>query len=100
MITSGELMQQLEGTLLPAATIPTGLENLDEMTGGLASGRVWIITSHPGQGRTTLLTQMADTVSVDHSRATWLLCPLEPPRMVAARLASCRAREVLWRLAR
>ena len=94
-------MQQLDEAPPPVPTVPTGLECLDEMTGGgLARGRVWIITSRPTQGRTTLLTQMAGTASVEHSWATWLLCPLEASRMVAARLASCRSREVLWRLAR
>lgn len=38
----------------PRQTLSTGFDRLDELTGGFALGSVWVVTSVPGQGRTTL----------------------------------------------
>lgn len=60
VITSGDLFAQLDDESLPNAAISTGLTDLDQATGGVARGQLWVNTSYPAQGRTTLLTQIAD----------------------------------------
>lgn len=38
---------------------PTGIDEIDEITGGMQPGEIWIVAGEPGAGKTTLSTQMA-----------------------------------------
>lgn len=44
---------------------PTGLEWLDELTGGMNRGEIWIIAAKPGMGKTALALQVARNFADD-----------------------------------
>jgi replicative DNA helicase len=71
-----------------STSIPSGLQRLDDLTGGFDLGQVWIVTGTPGQGRTTLVTQWAAALAVSHGWRTRVACPREAATMCAARLIS------------
>jgi len=56
------------------------------------------VTSTPGQGRTTLLTQWAGALAVTQTWMTVLLCPRETPQLCASRLISGLSGVLLDRL--
>jgi len=70
----------------PSPKWSTGLAALDELTGGFRPGEVWLVTGTPGQGCTTLLSQWAGKLAMQHALPTWLLCPREDTQSCAARL--------------
>jgi replicative DNA helicase len=78
-------MSHYDSMRLPKA-VPVGFDRLDDLTGGFAPGRVWIVIGTPGQGRTTLLVQWAAMLATRHDWPTWLATPREEPMVVAARL--------------
>lgn len=98
-MTTEALLRQLEG-VAPEASVSSGLSSLDEPTGGVAQGRLWVVTGVAAQGRSTLLTQLAATLAVAHGWSTVLSCPRESARSVAARLVACQTYDVVWDLAR
>ena len=79
-------------------TSPSGFARLDELAGGFKPGRLWLVTSTPGQGRTTLLTQWAGRLAVTLSWMTALVCPRETPALCASRLLASLSRAPLSRL--
>jgi replicative DNA helicase len=44
--------------------LPTGWWALDELTGGFAPGRLWVVASLPGVGKTTFLSNIVDQLCV------------------------------------
>lgn len=52
--------------LSPLRGIPTGLMDLDDLTGGLTAGGLYVIASRPGLGRTTLLSNICRSTAVRH----------------------------------
>ena len=46
---------------------PTGIGFLDEVTGGLHRGEIWLVSGRPGSGKTSLALQMAGSFSDDTS---------------------------------
>jgi replicative DNA helicase len=66
----------------------TGLAALDERVGGLAAGELWVLTGTPGQGRSSLLAQVAAAFACDHALSTWLISNRDPAPVVAGRLLS------------
>ena len=90
-----ELAELVDAALQPPPSIaiaPTGFRVLDDVSGGLQAGRVWIITGVPGQGRTTLLTQWAGALAVEQGWATRLVVPREDARTCGARLIASQVR--------
>ena len=68
---------------------PTGLSQLDELTRGMVPGSLWMIIGGPGQGRTTLLLDLAARWAGHTDARVFLDCPREPsPRLVARLLAN------------
>jgi replicative DNA helicase len=74
------------------ATVSTGFTHLDHLTGGLRAGHLWVITSAPGHGRTTLLTQWVAQLALTHRWRTWLSAPREHEDVVAARILASMSR--------
>jgi replicative DNA helicase len=72
---------------------------MDEITGGLAAGQVWLLLGGPGQGRTTLSVQWA-TVIARSAHNVHLVTPREPSEWVASRVLSQTGRIPVHRLAR
>ena len=65
----------------------TGFAALDELTGGgFHPGEVWLVTGTPGQGCTTLLTQWAGRLAVQHELLTWMISPRDSSQSCTARL--------------
>ena len=84
-----------------APRFSTGIRDLDELTGGgIGSGELWLLTSAPGQGRSTMLTQLAAQMTCQHEAATWLVSDRDPAYMVSGRLHSCLTRVPLNRIAK
>lgn len=59
---------------------------MDDLTGGMVPGRVWIVVSVPGEGRTTLLTQWASEIAKRPGMTVHLVTPREPPAVIVTRL--------------
>lgn len=59
---------------------------IDRATGGFISGRVWIVTGTPGQGRSSLAVQWALQLATQQGLRTDLVSVKEPEYLVAARL--------------
>ena len=76
--------------------VSTGLSDLDELTGGLLPGSVWVLVGAPGSGRTMLACQLA-RVSAGEER-TRLVTPLVGPREVRAMVLAGTARVPLHHL--
>jgi replicative DNA helicase len=43
----------------------TGIHKLDEMTGGLKGGKLWIVAGRPGMGKSALAVNMAELIAED-----------------------------------
>jgi replicative DNA helicase len=87
-MTTTNLLADFENRPSEAAVTTTGFDELDRITGGLRTGQVWILTGTPGQGRTTLLIQLAALLATTLKWPTRLVCLREPTRMVTSRLLS------------
>lgn len=85
-------------TRSPGLATPTGFAHLDDLTGGLRGGQLWLLTGAPGQGVTTLLTQWAAQLAVTHRWRTWFASPRERTDVLAARLVASLAHIPVLRL--
>ena len=92
VLTTSDLLKTRDvgREIIPMVT--TGFRELDELTGGMRPGQVWVVVGTPGQGRTTLLTQWATALAGAGDRPVQLVTPRESPQAVASRLLSRAAR--------
>ena len=67
--------------------VSSGFTAVDRLTGGLQPGWLTVVSTAPGQGKTTLATQLAGAAAVA-GRRVQLHCPRESPRACAARLVA------------
>jgi replicative DNA helicase len=70
----------------------TSLSALDRVCDGFASGRIWLITGTPSQGRSTLSIQWALQLATRHGMRTHLVSAREPIHLVAARLLAAASK--------
>lgn len=70
---------------------------MDSALGGLRAGRLLLVATAPGQGKTTYAVQIAATAALTDRRVR-LHCPRETNRAVAARLMASSARVSYERL--
>ncbi|WP_203338758.1 ATPase domain-containing protein [Nocardioides limicola] len=68
------------------AYLSTGIAGLDDLVGGMTPGHVWLVIGTPGQGKSTLLTQLAFRMGVEHGASVRLASPLDEADLVRARL--------------
>jgi replicative DNA helicase len=87
MLNVDELLAVYEASHPPEQLSSTAISELDQETGALAGGRVWVVVGRPGEGRTTLLTQWAAEVAL-RGHVVQLVTPREPASWVASRLIS------------
>lgn len=66
----------------------TGFAEIDELTGGMSHGRVWLVVGRPGEGLTTLTVQWAAALASQPGEHIHLVTGRESPQAVAARLWS------------
>lgn len=53
-----ELVQRWEDNTDPLLGLATGIDDLDDLTGGLHDGEIWTIAARPGVGKTAFVTQI------------------------------------------
>lgn len=86
---SAQALADLPGGGEPREVItPSGFAELDELTGGMSGGRVWLVVGRPGEGVTTLLVQWAAALASQPGQHVHLVTPRESAQAVAARLYS------------
>lgn len=80
--------------------LTTGLREVDELTGGIRGGDVWLVTAGPQEGRSTLMSQLALRSAMRARWPTWFVSPLEDSAFVAARMLTVQAKIPLHRILR
>ncbi len=85
MLPADLLIEHFDTRSLPWG-LPTGLARIDEMTGGMVPGQVWVVVGTPGQGRTTLLLQLAGRYVDLVDELVFADLPREPVELCVARL--------------
>jgi replicative DNA helicase len=80
--------------------VPTGLKDLDEMTGGLQPGELIIIAARPSMGKTALALNLARNAAVDHGKKVAIFSLEMTKRALTLRLLSSEARVDLSRFHR
>lgn len=90
MVHIGKLLQSDLAPTCPQP-VPLGFTQVDRLTGGLPPGRLLLVATTPGQGKTTYATQLAGAAAAA-GRSAQLHCPREAPRACAARLVASLGR--------
>lgn len=85
MLNGQQLLAVFDDLPRKATLAETGVDELDELTGGLLPGRVWLVTGEVGEGKSTLLTQWAVALA-QHGHLVDLVSPREPGYWIAARM--------------
>lgn len=57
--------------------IRTGFDTIDKNTGGMMPGQVWVFAGEPGDGKSTIIQNLAEAAAMDGNRVRWY--PLEMP---------------------
>jgi replicative DNA helicase len=78
--------------------VSTGLGDLDDLTGGLWPGALWVLSGPSGAGRTMLVTQLARQAAVVGRARTRLVSAREPASTVVRHLLAAQARVPLHHL--
>lgn len=78
--------------------IPTGFNELDEVTGGLEPGTLTVVGAHPGVGASTLALDFARFASIRQKVPTMFATLDSYPKTVIKRALSAEARIKLWDL--
>ena len=77
--------------------IPTGLDTLDKLTGGMKSGQLWIIAARPARGKSAMCAQIAVHAALMGKRV--LIFGMEMPApQLAERMLLAEAGVNRWRL--
>lgn len=69
-----EKRSKLEGKL---PGIPTGFRTIDQRTGGMMPGQVWVFAGEPGDGKSTIMQNLAENAAQNDKIVRWY--PLEMP---------------------
>lgn len=70
---------------------PTGISQIDHVTGGMRSGQLWVVAGKPSKGKSALLLQIANGAIMEGKRV--LVFTLEMSRdEVIGRLVACHGR--------
>jgi replicative DNA helicase len=92
------LTPQLLAAPVRREPVPTGLADLDKLTGGLGAGSLWAVTGAPGVGRSMFVAQLALPAAVTARVRTRLLSVGEPATTVVHHLLSSLGRVPLHHL--
>ncbi len=71
--------------------LPTGYNDIDQMTGGLQPGELIILAARPGMGKTALALNMARNAAIDHGRKTAVFSLEMTTRSLILRLLASEA---------
>ncbi len=72
--------------------LPTGFQDLDEMTGGLQRGELVILAARPSMGKTALALNLARNAAVDHAKKAAVFSLEMTTRSLVLRLLAAEAR--------
>lgn len=72
--------------------MPTGFVELDQMTGGLRAGELFIIAARPSMGKTALMANIVENVALGTDRSVLVFSCEMSARDVARRIAHSRSR--------
>ena len=75
------LLDEIEHRLANPGHLPgirTGFETVDKKTGGMQPGQVWVFAGEPGDGKSTIMQNCAESAAIDGKKVRWY--PLEMPR--------------------
>lgn len=72
VLTASGLLRLFDDHRPPVPLCSTGFAEVDELTGGMVPGRVWVVTSAPGQGRDDSVDPVGgrDRLAAGHPRAS------------------------------
>lgn len=98
VLTGDQLLAAFDAHRPEPPVSPSGFSELDSLTGGMLPGRVWIVVSVPGEGRTTLLTQWAAAIAQRSGQVVHLATPRERADVIVSRLLSLAGKIPLDRL--
>jgi replicative DNA helicase len=84
-----ELLKERAGEL---TGVPTGLKDLDEITGGFQPGELIILAARPSMGKTAMALNIARNASLDHGNKVAVFSLEMTKLSLALRLLSCEAR--------
>jgi replicative DNA helicase len=88
--TLEELVTDWQNNTDPLLGLPTGIKDLDDLTGGLHPQEIWVIAARPGLGKTAFVTQVA--LHLAHKASPVALFSLEMSRQqVLMRMLSNQA---------
>jgi len=72
--------------------MPTGLTDLDEMTGGFQAGELIVVAGRPSMGKTALCLNIADYVAIEHKSAVAFFSLEMSKEQLVQRMLCSRAR--------
>jgi len=74
----GPLLDEIEVRAANPGRLPgitTGMTTLDKHTGGMMPGQVWVFAGEPGDGKSTIMQNLAEAAAAEGNRVRWY--PLE-----------------------
>jgi replicative DNA helicase len=87
-----EVTQGASAQAVQAGHVPTGFSDLDQLTGGLISGPLWVISGRSGAGKSVLVTDLIRSAAVRGGSGTLLITRSEAPAEVVKRVLAAEAR--------
>ncbi len=93
-ILSNELtrLEKLSSGEMQTTGTPSGFRDIDDITGGFQPGNLIIIAARPSMGKSALVVNIAEAVSVKHKLATAFFSLEMSEVELAQRFIACRAR--------
>lgn len=95
--TLDEVLEQIEHGTEPG--LPTGFVDLDQLTGGLHPGQMWIVAARPGIGKSTVALDLVRCASIEHRHPSVFFSLEMNRRELMRRALSAEARIPLHHLA-
>jgi replicative DNA helicase len=92
MATARDLVEGDWPPTSPFRGTPTGLHDLDALTGGLSPGQLWVVIGTPGVGRTAFACQLAVTAATKTDHSVAFVSDRERPGAVLANMVSALGR--------
>jgi replicative DNA helicase len=86
-----EELERLHKLKTQVTGVPTGLTDLDEMTGGFQPGELIVIAGRPSMGKTALCLGIADHVAIDAKRAVAIFSLEMSKEQIVQRMLCARA---------
>ena len=80
--------------------MPTGFRRMDEMTGGMKPGEMFVIAARPSMGKTALMMNVVESACIDHEAPTMIFSAEMSRHALVKRLIHTRAKVPMSQVAR